>query len=629
MITIVIPYYNRASFLGRTLDSVAAQTLRPLNVVLVDNGSTDNSADIARQWRDANLAPDFRITLAEELQRSPSAARNAGLALVETPYVMFFDSDDIMLPEHCADMARAIARSPQADIIGKSNTYHTLSGDSRPGLFTDRNPLYNHIFHCILATQRYVVRTDYARRTGCWDVRTWGWDDYEFGMRLLLGNPSMATAEGKPTVIVKQHPESITGTAFSTDPANWEYTLDVCSSDLRKAGRGDLLPLLDIRRMTLAANYAREGAKAEAKRLHDQVMKTTLYPVRMRLAYLLQRVVGHGNAILSRLLFPKLARERKVETTQGQEPIMTIVIPYYNRASYLQRTLDSVAAQTLRPLRVVLVDNGSTDNSAEIVRQWRDEHQTADFQVTVAKESRHGAPAARNAGLALVETPYVMFFDSDDIMLPEHCADMARAIALSPEADIVGKSNIHRTLNGRTREGFFTTKHPLYNHIFHCILATQRYVVRTDYARRMGPWNNKAWGWNDYEYGLRLLLGKPSMAKAPGKPTAIFEHHVNSITGTAFSTSPAKWEDTLRLCVGDLEDSGRADLLPLIDMRRMTLAANYAREGARSEARRLRSEVLARTPYPLKMRLAYLLQRRLGHGNARLARLLFPSLCRD
>ena len=308
--------------------------------------------------------------------------------------------------------------------------------------------------------------------------------------------------------------------------------------------------------------------------------------------------------------------------------MLTIVIPFYNRASYLRRTLDSVAAQTLRPLSVILVDNASTDRSAEIAREWMQSYNRPDFQVSLISEARRGAPAARNAGLAQVTTPYVMFFDSDDIMLAAHCASMLAALEKTPDADIVGKSIIYKKLTGKTIKGIYSTRRPLYSHIFKSILATQRFIVRTELAREAGGWDNRAWGWNDYEFGLRLLLKNPLLAQAEGEPTVIFQQHADSITGTAFSTSPMKWEDTLGLCSEDLRRAGRTDLEPLLDMRRVILAANYAREGARSESRRLRQRVFKSSPYPWRMRLAYALQRVVGHGCTILAPFIFPSLCK-
>ena len=93
----------------------------------------------------------------------------------------------------------------------------------------------------------------------------------------------------------------------------------------------------------------------------------------------------------------------------------SIVVPVYNRATAIVRCLDSIAMQRgVEAFSVIVVDNNSTDGSAAAVSAWHDAHSEIDLmQVT---ETRQGAAAARNKGLNMVTTPYVMFFDSDDEM---------------------------------------------------------------------------------------------------------------------------------------------------------------------------------------------------------------------
>ena len=123
---------------------------------------------------------------------------------------------------------------------------------------------------------------------------------------------------------------------------------------------------------------------------------------------------------------------------ENMKSLITVVIPVRDRAGVVGRTLDSVAAQTLRPFSVVLVDNGSTDGTRAVLDRWQREMSAVGPDVTVISEPRPGACAARNAGLAVVRTPWVMFFDSDDVMLPGH---LARAVAVAlrnPAASVIG-----------------------------------------------------------------------------------------------------------------------------------------------------------------------------------------------
>lgn len=622
ILSIVIPARNRAALLPRTLKSVAYQTYRPLKVILVDNGSTDDTLRVMNEWRDA-MAGDIDVEVLSHPEPGASGARNAGMAHTSTPWIMFFDSDDEMLPSHCADFVKAIIDNPDADIIGRPVKAVTLEGDSRTRKFEVDEPLFDHIFHGILATQRYAVRTFLVRQCGGWDNNAAAWNDYELGLRLLMKRPKIVKIDSSPSVIVYSQADSITGTSFSQSPQKWEHTLDLCRKTLVDSGRTDLLRWIDVRSIILASFYHREGDKANARRLLDETLRRNP-DCRKRLLtlYYQNRFIHHGTGRLARMLFRGI--DPKIHPARRGAPVLTVVIPARNRASILPETLASVRSQTLRPLNVILVDNDSTDNTLEVMTRWQ--HDTeGDLNVTVLSEKRHGAAAARNAGLAAVTTPYILFFDSDDIMFPNHCADFADAIEASPDADILGRPVRLFTLNNHRRKGSFVASHHMFNHIFRSILSTLRYIVKTDFVRQAGGWNTKAWGWDDYELGIRMLLKKPRIGLVDSKISVHVHARIDSITGLSFSTSPMKWEDTLDICEKTLIDAGRKDLVRWIHVRRIILAAHYMREGAYSEGRRLRDATIARSGASKRMKLLMLQNRILPRGTYILARLFFPG----
>lgn len=302
--------------------------------------------------------------------------------------------------------------------------------------------------------------------------------------------------------------------------------------------------------------------------------------------------------------------------------LITIVMPVYNRADVVSRTLDSIAAQTLRPLSLVVVDNNSTDSSLEVVSRWAGTHRSADFQISVVTESKPGAAAARNRGLSEVATPYVMFFDSDDIMLPGHAADVAKAFAEHPDALIVGRDIWFQTLSGRRRRLIFGTD--LHTHIFHGGLSTERFAARTELCRRCGGWNESLGGWDDLDFGLRLLIeAKGRIRRVPGEPGVIAMQTEESLTGLAYSPRQGEWErslDCLTATVGDDEMLKR-----YVELRRVVLAAHYSREENHEAASGLIHTVLDRETSALRRafyRLAYTYTAHGGRGIAHAAPLL-------
>src|SRR5262245_32601052 len=100
--TIVIPTYNRAQLIDATIQSVLQQTYRNYEVIVVDDGSTDNTEEVVKKY----LAPNFIYYKLEHGERS--AARNFGTSKAKGDYINWFDSDDIMLPNHLEELNKAI-----------------------------------------------------------------------------------------------------------------------------------------------------------------------------------------------------------------------------------------------------------------------------------------------------------------------------------------------------------------------------------------------------------------------------------------------------------------------------------------------------------------------------------------
>lgn len=294
---------------------------------------------------------------------------------------------------------------------------------------------------------------------------------------------------------------------------------------------------------------------------------------------------------------------------------ITIVIPVYNRETTLKRTLDSISSQSVKPQQVILVDNNSTDSGMEIMQQWSSE-QIGVMDVKILTELKRGATAARNRGLKEVTTDYVMFFDSDDEMLPDHIRDFNNAIVRSPDGDIFGRDVMCVHLDGSRRKLYYRAYNPMFNHLFRASLATQRIVVRTSLVREAGGWCEALPGWNDFELGVRLLLKSPKMYQLAGEPSVIVYRQENSITGTDFSSNPEKWELSLDTIEQDLSDSPYSDKIKWLEAARMILAAQYKREAkkssdnaysqnALSQSERLRGEVLSRVDSKWKYRLIF------------------------
>ena len=117
-------------------------------------------------------------------------------------------------------------------------------------------------------------------------------------------------------------------------------------------------------------------------------------------------------------------------TGSGVEPqLVSVVVPVYDGAAYLAEAIESARAQAYRPIEVVVVDDGSTDGSAEVARSFGS-------SVSYAHKENAGLSSARNTGLGLARGDLVAFLDADDVWLPKKLAAQV-ALLVAESLDLV------------------------------------------------------------------------------------------------------------------------------------------------------------------------------------------------
>lgn len=106
----------------------------------------------------------------------------------------------------------------------------------------------------------------------------------------------------------------------------------------------------------------------------------------------------------------------KLVGREKMNPKVSIIVPVYNTGQYLSRCLESIVNQTYKNLQIIVVDDGSTDESVEIAKEFARSHSN----IEIYHQQNSGVSAARNKGLQYVKGVYVFFVDSDDFILPDY-----------------------------------------------------------------------------------------------------------------------------------------------------------------------------------------------------------------
>ncbi len=203
LFTTVIPVYNREHLIRSTLRSVFAQERPGLDVVVVDDGSTDRTMEVLG-------ALDDRIRVFQQDNKGPGAARNRGIREAEGEYIAFLDSDDLWLP-WTLDVYESIIASHDHPSFIAGQPYRFSSTEDvttveRPQIKTERFPDY----YASSDTWRwwsvssFVMRTEAVRRVGGFTSRRINGEDADLAMRMGV-EPGFVHVSSGPTFAYRQH----------------------------------------------------------------------------------------------------------------------------------------------------------------------------------------------------------------------------------------------------------------------------------------------------------------------------------------------------------------------------------------------------------------------------------------
>ena len=345
-------------------------------------------------------------------------------------------------------------------------------------------------------------------------------------------------------------------------------------------------------------------------------------------------------------IYNKEAKERDDDSIKetngcdgGKFEELTIVIPYFNREQFLPRTFRSLERSTRRAARLIFVDNGSQDGSRALCEDFARRHPEQD--ILLLSESRSGAAIARNAGLAEVKTPWTYFFDSDDELSPRFIEQMEQTLKEHAEQnfDVIA----FRTVMVHP-DGSMTQRQSMFNEsatdqILMSQLVTQNLFVRTDFLRRIGGWNEQLREWDDWELGIRVLVGGGKVLWLRDCAYHRIYLHPDSLTGKNFLTTcrgiDVAMHSVLNLCrekkKGRMDAPKSSSICRALAFRYALLSGILLREGGRIASLRFWSRALqcasaacgSKVPRSLRLPLAFFraYTARGGRGAWRLARL--------
>lgn len=180
-------------------------------------------------------------------------------------------------------------------------------------------------------------------------------------------------------------------------------------------------------------------------------------------------------------------------------PSVSVIIPTYNRCDFVREAMASVLAQTFQDFELIVVDDGSTDGTADVVREFP--------RIRYLSQENRGVSAARNVGVAVSRGELIAFLDSDDLWQPQKLATQVAFFATRPDAHIcqteevwvrngvrVNPRNKHRKPSG---DIFAASLHL-------CLVSPSAVMMRRELFDHMGGFDEELPACEDYDLWLRI-----------------------------------------------------------------------------------------------------------------------------
>lgn len=505
-VSVIVPVYNNEKYVVPCMRSLLAQTLEDIEIICINDGSTDRSSEILHGFAEQ----DGRVVVIDKENGGYGVGINRGLDEAHGKYVTILESDDFADLD-MLEQLYAYAEAFELDVV-RANFYlywsSRIKKDVALTLFgpyeCDRviDPSRREDQHCFYAQPALwsaLYRTDFIRSNKLRLLETPGaaYQDTAFNFKIWACARRVMFVY-KPFVHYRQDNEasSINDKTKVYNICLEYHEIDRWLTEERPELRESLAPVMwkmmcdaytwnagrvaDEYKLDFVKRYGEELAKAEAAGEVDEslfapgqyamVHKTITDPEGYigfitrgddpdhGLALMARKVATAGQVLsqrgahdLMQLVKDKLTSSEYEPTMVDEadaamivtraphlvreacaEPKVSVVLPVYNTASVLAETMDSILSQTLQDFELICVNDGSTDDSLEMLRSYA----AKDARVKVFSQANAGAAAARNAGLAHVSAPYTMILDSDDVFdfrMFEHLYERAERT----EADVV------------------------------------------------------------------------------------------------------------------------------------------------------------------------------------------------
>ena len=470
LVSVIVPVYNAERYLRRTLDSICNQTLRDIEIILVDDGSTDSSLSILEEYADR----DSRITILQQKNQYAGVARNNGMKIAKGKYYSFLDADDLFEPSMLEKMVNR-AEETQADmVLIKADTFQ------EEGKFAPMSYQLKGLYPEGLDKRAFNVAKEMPQLLVAF--QPWAWDKLFRADYIRMWNFQFSdTHRVNDSLFVCPATAAARIVSIIDDETLAHYRRSSSQLSSSKSTFRDV--------SCVVANARLAYEKMVEMGMDGEILTAFCCRLSGGMAWTITQVFGEARTKLVNLiteferkygfcryldealtnrkfcemmtvmkdtarLYMALNRPQMYKVYFDEESpryniqgVISVVLPVYNASSYLREALDSLINQTYESLEIICVNDGSTDDSLNILREYA----ANDSRFVVLDGPNGGYGKAMNRGLAVASGEYFAILEPDD-RLPLNAYEILYKYANLHQLDIA-KGGLQRfeTSNGLTK----------------------------------------------------------------------------------------------------------------------------------------------------------------------------------
>ena len=419
-ISVILPVYNVERYLEQCLTSLTQQTLKNIEIICVDDGSTDKSLELLKKLAER----DKRIHIIEQTNRGAGVARNTGLKNARGKYLSFLDADDFF-ELNMLEVLFTKARNDDLDIaICDINLYDNETKlFSKPSWILKQNEIpnknvfnYKDVANSIFsfshtAAWNKLFKHSFVEKEHLEFQDLSNSNDFYFVCAALVSANKIGVCNQRLLNYRTNNKASLSNVfARKLNPENGYTAIKKLSEKLRQMNIYEEVEQSLIDRL-LSIYYYNAN-------LGDKYLKNYIYK-RFKNQWVDEfKLNDRGEKYFKRHVYYEMLQEIKntnIVDDNKEQPKISILVPIYNVKKYLAECIDSIIAQTLTNIEIILLDDGSTDGSSQIC----DEYAAKDHRIKVIHKPNSGYGATMNKGLDVARGKYIGIVESDDYIRPE------------------------------------------------------------------------------------------------------------------------------------------------------------------------------------------------------------------